>query len=111
MALVIIFAVLSQFDFVAKFTVKNLNKDFTNTDTGGGGVTILWKFFIKPYYFLKDGFPNLLTNLLTILTYVWEGAKKEVVFCHTGGAPLTYCATLAQWTVNILSISWAAITQ
>ena len=31
MALVIIYAVLSHFDFVAKFTVKNLNKDFTNT--------------------------------------------------------------------------------
>ena len=29
MALVIIYAVLSHFDFVAKFTVKNLNKDFT----------------------------------------------------------------------------------
>ena len=28
MALVIIFAVLSQFDFVAKFTVKNLNIRF-----------------------------------------------------------------------------------
>ena len=27
-----IYAVLSHFDFVAKFTVKNLNKDFTNTE-------------------------------------------------------------------------------
>ena len=43
MALVIIFAVLSQFDFVAKFTVKNLNKDFTNK--GRGGVTILFFYF------------------------------------------------------------------
>ena len=60
MALVIIYAVLSHFDFVAKFTVKNLNKDFTNTGRGGGA-TILWKFFIKPYYFLKYGFPNQLT--------------------------------------------------
>jgi len=58
MALVIIYAVLSHFDFVAKFTVKNLNKEFTNTGRGGGGVTILWIFFIKPYYFLKDGFPK-----------------------------------------------------
>ena len=37
MALVIIYAVLSHFDFVAKFMVKNLNKDFTNTGRGGGG--------------------------------------------------------------------------
>ena len=37
MALLIIYAVLSHFDFVAKFTVKNLNKDFTNTGRGGGG--------------------------------------------------------------------------
>ena len=31
-----IYAVLSNFDFVAKFTVKNLNKDFTNAERGGG---------------------------------------------------------------------------
>ena len=30
-----IYAVLSNFDFVAKFTVKNLNKDFTNAVRGG----------------------------------------------------------------------------
>ena len=36
MALVIIYTVLSHFDFVAKFTVKNLNKDFTNTGRGEG---------------------------------------------------------------------------
>ena len=36
MALVIIYAVFSHFDFVAKFTVKNLNKDFTNTGRGWG---------------------------------------------------------------------------
>ena len=34
----------------------NLNKDFTNTGRGEG-VTILWKFFIKFRFFLKDGFP------------------------------------------------------
>ena len=33
----IIYAVLSHLDFVAKFTVKNLNKDFTNTVGKGGG--------------------------------------------------------------------------
>ena len=36
MTLVIIYAVLSHLDFVAKFTVKNLNKDFTNSVRGGG---------------------------------------------------------------------------
>ena len=34
--------------------MKNFHKrDFTNT--GRGGVTILWKFFIKSEFFLKDG--------------------------------------------------------
>ena len=33
------YAVLSNFDFVAKFTVKNLNKDFINAVRGG--VTVL----------------------------------------------------------------------
>ena len=56
LALVMIYAVLSNFDFVAKFTVKNLNKDFINA-VRGGGVTVLWKYFIKKRYFLKDGFP------------------------------------------------------
>ena len=41
---------------------KNLNKDFTNT-TRGGGVTILWKFFIKFRFFLKDGFPKCITHI------------------------------------------------
>jgi hypothetical protein len=41
---VIIYAVLSHFDFVAKFTVKNLNKDFTNTGRGGGG-SPFYEFF------------------------------------------------------------------
>ena len=31
-----IYAVLSNFDFVAKNTVKNLNKDFINAVWGGG---------------------------------------------------------------------------
>ena len=31
-----IYAVLSNFDFVAKFTVKNLNKDFIIAVQGGG---------------------------------------------------------------------------
>ena len=56
MALVIIYAVLSHFDFVAKFTVKNLNKDFTNTGRGGHH---FMKVFHKIGVFLKDGFPYL----------------------------------------------------
>ena len=36
----------SGFDFVAKFTVKNMNKDFINA-VQGGGVAVLWKYFIK----------------------------------------------------------------
>ena len=35
MALVMIYAVLSNFDVVAKFTVKYLNKDFINAVQGG----------------------------------------------------------------------------
>ena len=35
-ALVMIYAVLSNFDFVVKFTVKNRNKDFINAGRGGG---------------------------------------------------------------------------
>ena len=31
-----IYTVLSNFDFVAKFTVKNLNKDFIKAVQGGG---------------------------------------------------------------------------
>ena len=49
MALVMIYAVLSHFDLVAKFTVNNLNKDFINT--GQGGVTVLRNFFIKFPFF------------------------------------------------------------
>ena len=52
-----IYAGLLNFDFVAKFTVTNLNKDFIKA-VRGGGVTILWKYFIKFRYFLNDGFPK-----------------------------------------------------
>ena len=52
----IIYAVLSHFDFVAKFTVKNLNKDFTNTGRGGRGHHFM-KVFHKIAFFLKYGFP------------------------------------------------------
>ena len=103
MALVIIYAVLSHFDFVAKFTVKNLNKDFTNTGRGGG-VTILWKFFIKPYYFLKDGFPYMVifkfwgsmwrvktnskfeNSFFPVLIY-WNDNRIHLGFSNSGFSP------------------------
>ena len=52
----IIYAVLSHFDFVAKFTVKNLNKDFTNTGRGGGGNHFM-KVFHKIGLFFKVWLP------------------------------------------------------
>ena len=55
MALVIIYVVLSHFDFVAKFTVKNLNKDFTNTGRGGGHHFM--KVFHKIRVFFKGWLP------------------------------------------------------
>ena len=36
-----IYALLSNLDFVAKFTVKNLNKDFIKAVGEGGLVTVL----------------------------------------------------------------------
>ena len=50
-----IYAVLSHFDFVAKFTVKNLNKDFTNTIRGGGRHFV--KVFRKKTVFFKGWLP------------------------------------------------------
>ena len=48
-----IYAVLSHFVFVAKFTVKNLNKDFINT--GRLGHCFIKLFIIFPL--LKGGSP------------------------------------------------------
>ena len=45
-----IHAVLSNFDFVAKFTVKNLKKDFTNA-VGGGGHRFMKLFHKVPLFF------------------------------------------------------------
>ena len=56
----IINAVLSHFDFVAKFTVKNLNKDFTNTIRGGGHP--FWKVFRKKTFFFKGWLPLSLSS-------------------------------------------------
>ena len=46
-----IYAVLSNFDFVAKFTVKNLNKDFINAVRGGGGHRFMKIFHKIPVFF------------------------------------------------------------
>ena len=59
MALVIIYAVLSNFDYVAKFTVKNLNKDFINAGRGGGGHRFM-KAFHKKTVFFERWLPLLL---------------------------------------------------
>ena len=67
-----IYAVLLNFGFVAKFMVKNLNKDFTNTTRGGGG-TFLGKFFEKFRFFLTDGFPYSLK-----LTFGGQLAKIQI---------------------------------
>ena len=55
-------------------TVKFLNKDFIKA-VRGGGVTVLWNFFIKFRFFLKDGFP-----------------KRETFFLY----PPYHCAALSQ---------------
>ena len=86
-----IYAVLSNFDFVAKFTVKNLNKDFINAVRGG--VTVLWKYFIKKngnfwtmaslnmnwlltrtYIFTKSWILNILSERHILSLYVLEDA-------------------------------------
>ena len=46
-----IYAVLSNFDFVAKFTVKNLNKDFINAVRGGAGHRFMKVFHKKMVFF------------------------------------------------------------
>ena len=46
-----IYAVLSNFDFVAKFTVKNLNKDFINAGRGVGGHRFMKVFHKKTVFF------------------------------------------------------------
>ena len=51
----IIYSVLSHFDFVAKFAIKNLNKDFTNTGRGGGHHFM--KVFHKTVLFFKRWLP------------------------------------------------------
>ena len=52
-----IYAVLSNFDFVAKFTVKNLNKDFINAGRGGWGGHRFMKVFHKKTVFFERWLP------------------------------------------------------
>ena len=49
-----IYAVLSNFDFVAKFTVKNLNKDFINAGRRGHR---FMKVFHKKTVFFEGWLP------------------------------------------------------
>ena len=46
-----IYAVLSNFDFVAKFTVRNMNKDFIKAVRGGGGPRFMKVFHKIPVFF------------------------------------------------------------
>ena len=83
MALVIIYAVLSHFDFVAKFTVKNLNKDFTNTGRGGGHHFV--KVFHKILVFFKRWLPlveNFEKNafLFCEFIYYFQICRMSTVF-------------------------------
>ena len=70
----IIYAVLSHFDFVAKFTVKNLNKDFTNT---GGGHHFM-KVFHKTEVFFKGWLPlvHLKESLACVAKVAWFGKSQ-----------------------------------
>ena len=53
-----IYAVLSNFDFVAKFTLKDLNKDFINAVRGGeGGGHRFMKVFHKKTVFCERWLP------------------------------------------------------
>ena len=69
-----IYAVLSHFDFVAKFTVKNMNKDFIKAVRGGRGGHRFVKVFHKFGYFLKDGFPKM------VFTH-YQGDSLFIVVC------------------------------
>ena len=76
----------SEIVILPKF-VENLNKDFINA-VRGGGVTILWKYFIKFRYFLKDGFPKgsfrlLRGRLNPIYIYQFFPCDKRGEGCHS----------------------------
>ena len=97
-----IYAVLSNFDFVAKFTVKNLNKDFTNA-VRGGGVTVLWIYFIKFRYFLKDGFPNVATAVSTAEPATTSSATKTPAE-QIGSNLNSKEQVVEQWTLKSLFV-------
>ena len=56
-----IYAVLSNFDFVAKFTVKNLNKNFINAVRGGG------HRFMKVFHKIPVFFERWLSLVLSLM--------------------------------------------
>ena len=99
-ALVMIYAVLSNFDFVAKVTVKNLNKDFTNA-VRGGGVTVLWKYFIKKTVFFERWlplalrFPKIWIRLARYWwTQLWSRFWIEQIFWDKPRLEANSCPTL-----------------
>ena len=62
-----IYAVLSYFVFVAKFTIKNLNKE--------GGHHFM-KLFHKIHLFLNYGFPKHL------LVHMLDKIFRHIILCH-----------------------------
>ena len=72
LALVMIYAVLSNFDFVAKFTIKNLNKDFTNAVRGGGG---------SPFY---EIFSYISVFFLTMASLKFSLRRRSLILQHPG---------------------------
>ena len=71
-----IYAVLSNFDFVAKFTVKNLNKDFINAGRGGVGGHRFMKVFHKKTVFFERWLP------LGVRTYDINVENMECIFSN-----------------------------
>ena len=83
-----IYAVLSHFDFVAKFTVKNLNKDFTNTMRGGtvpqkGVVFVKFQLFPKCFFSVCMIILGYCTHVFSIRTFyisIYEQNRDISIF-------------------------------
>ena len=57
------YALLSRNKICRIYALFRLNKDFIKA-VRGGGVAVLWKYFIKFRYFLKDDFQETSRKLL-----------------------------------------------
>ena len=71
-----IYSVLSNFDFVAKFTVKNLNKDFIKAVRGGHR---FMKVFHKIPVFFEGWLPLVLWIIFLPLTKSAQCSKTRVL--------------------------------